>query len=185
MKQILFILGLAVLFAGSTTSCKEDSLDALRENEIVALEKYVKDNNLANAKDVSGIYFTDVIKGTGDTIKSYYKVMMFFNITLLDGTAIQADGFTTEDADGRSYEEYPFFVDVSDATINQRYVQQIAGIHMGLKKMQVGGKAKMIIPSELAFKAVNNVGIPRFSTLLVTVTVKRGYSPKQQQEEQL
>lgn len=186
MKQILFILGLAVFLSEIITSCKTNTLDTLREDEVVALEKYVKDNNLTDKKDVSGIYYKEEIKGTGDTIKSFYKVMMFFNITLLDGTAIQADGFTTDDGYGHNYEEYPFFVDVPDATINLRYVQQIAGMHIGLKKMQVGGKAKMIIPSELAFKAVDksSIGIPRFSTLLVTVTVKQGYSPKQQEEEQ-
>ncbi len=186
MKQILYILGLAVLLSGIYTSCKTDTLDTLRQNEVVALDKYVKDNNLTEAKDVSGIYFKDVIKGTGDTIKSGYKLMMFFKITLLNGIAIQADGFTTEDGSGHNYEEYPFYVDVNDATINLRYVQQIAGLHTGLKKMKVGGKAFMVIPSELAFKAVDNsatIGIPRFSTLLVTVTVKYGYSPAQQKEQ--
>ena len=50
--------------------------------------------------------------------------------------------------------------------------------------MHVGDKALIVIPSELAFKAVDNtsiLGIPRFSTLLATVYAKRGYSPKDQQ----
>lgn len=186
MKQILFIFSLAILFSGLTTSCKEDSLDTLRENEMVALDKYVKDNDLTDAKDESGIYFKLKERSADTTlIRPGFKVMMFFNITLLDGSVIQQDGFTTEDADGRSYEEYPFFVEVNDAAINQRYVQQIAGIHIGLKKMHIGDKAFMVIPSELAFKAVDSgFGIPRFSTLLVTVTVRYGFSPEQQQEEQ-
>jgi FKBP-type peptidyl-prolyl cis-trans isomerase len=179
MKQILYILGLAVLLSGIFISCKTNTLDTLRENEIVALDKYVKDNNLADKKDVSGIYFKDIEIGTGDTIKSGYTVMLYFNITLLDGTVI----FTTEDGQGHNYEEFPFYVDVSNTTVNAQYVQQIAGLHKGLKKMLVGGRAFMVIPSELAFKAVDNssnLGIPRFSTLLVTVYVKRGYSPVQQ-----
>jgi FKBP-type peptidyl-prolyl cis-trans isomerase len=179
MKQILYILGLAALLSGIFTSCKTDSLDTLRENEIVALDKYVKDNNLTGAKDDSGIYFKDIIKGTGDTIKSGYKVMLYFNITLLDGTVI----FSTEDGLGHHYEEFAFYVDVSNDIVNASYVQQIAGLHKGLKKMQVGGKALIIIPSELAFKAVDNsstLGIPRFSTLLATVTAKKGYSPEEQ-----
>lgn len=187
MKQILFILSLAVLLSGLYTSCKKNSLDTMRENEIVALEKYVKDNNLADAKDASGIYFKLTERSADTTlIRSKFKLMMFFNITLLDGTQLRRDlGFSTQDRDGRSYEEYPFFVDVSNAEINDRYVQQISGLHIGLKKMHVGDKAFMVIPSELAFKAVDksSIGIPRFSTLLVTVTVRYGYSPKQQQEE--
>jgi FKBP-type peptidyl-prolyl cis-trans isomerase len=179
MKQFLLFLGLAVLLSGVFTSCKENTLDAMRNDEIAALDKYVKDNNLTEAKDVSGIYFKEIEKGTGDTIKSGYKVMLYFKITLLDGTVI----FTTEDNAGRNYEEFAFYVDVSNKIVNESYVQQIAGLHLGLKKMQVGGKALIVIPSELAFKAVDysgSLGIPRFSTLLATVYAKKGYSPEQQ-----
>lgn len=180
MKQILFFLGFAVLLSGVYTSCKENTLDAMRNDEIAALDKYVKDNSLADAKDVSGIYFKDIEKGTGDSIKSGYKVMLYFKITLIDGTVI----FTTEDEAGRNYEEFAFYVDVSNDIVNASYVQQIAGLHQGLKKMQVGGKALIVIPSELAFKALDystTLGIPRFSTLLATVYAKKGYSPEDQQ----
>lgn len=179
MRKFLFIIGLAVLFAGIASSCKTSDLDTLRENEIVALDKYVKDNNLTDKKDVSGIYFKEIIEGTGDTIKSGYKVMLYFKITLMDGTVL----FSTEDDNGDNYEEYPFYVDVNNDVVNQQYVQQIAGLHRGLKKMRVGGKAFMVIPSELAFKAVitntEYFTIPRFSTLLATVTAKKGYSPEE------
>lgn len=180
MKQFLFFLGFAVLLSRVFTSCKEDTLDAMRNNEIAALDKYVKDNKLTENKDVSGIYFKDIEVGAGDSIKSGYKVMLTFKITLIDGSVI----FTTEDEAGRSYEEFAFYVDVSNDIVNSSYVQQIAGLHNGLKKMKVGGKAFMAIPSELAFKAVDNsstLGIPRFSTLLATIYAKKGYSPEQQQ----
>jgi FKBP-type peptidyl-prolyl cis-trans isomerase len=182
MRQYLFILGLIAMLSGIYTSCKTDTLDALREDEITALDKYVKDKNLADFKDASGIYFKDSIVGTGDSIiTSGYKLKLNFKITLLDGTVV----FTTEDSAGRNYEEYTFYVDANDATINQAYVQQIAGLHTGLKKMKAGGRASMVIPSELAFKAVDNssIGVPRFSTLLVKVYVKSGLSPYKQLEE--
>ena len=186
MKQILYILGLVVLLSGIFTSCKPDPLDAMRENEIVTLDKYIKDNNLAGAKDdATGIYFKDIEKGTGDTIKSGYKLLLEFTITFIDGKEIPVDYyFTTDDGLGHHYEPRSFYVDVSNEVVNAEYVQQIAGLHRGLKKMQIGGRAFMVIPSELAFKAVDmssTLGIPRFSTLLATVYVKNGYSPAQQQ----
>jgi hypothetical protein len=51
--------------------------------------------------------------------------------------------------------------------------------------MRTGGRAFMVIPSELAFKAVDNssIGVPRFSTLLARVYVKSGMSPYQQQQQ--
>lgn len=179
MRQYLYILGLIAMLSGIYTSCKTNTLDALHEDEITALDKYVKDKKLTDFKDASGIYFKDSIKGTGDTIKSGYILKLNFNITLLDGTVV----FTTEDKYGHNYEEYTFYVDAKDAAINQAYVQQIAGLHHGLKKMQVGGRAFMVIPSELAFKAVDNtsvIGVPRFSTLLAKVYVKKGISPEEQ-----
>jgi FKBP-type peptidyl-prolyl cis-trans isomerase len=185
MKQYLFILGFIVLFSGLYTSCKTDTLDTLHQNEVIARDKYVKNHNLANYKDVSGIYFKDSIVGTDTTmVRSGFKVMLNFNITLLDGTVV----FSTEDKYGHNYEEKDFYVDVSNTIVNQSYVQQIAGLHVGLKKMRIGGRAFMVIPSEQAFKAVvtttGYVSIPRFSTLLVKVFVKKGYSPAQLAEQQ-
>jgi len=182
MKQTLYIFALIVMFSGIYSSCKENTLDALRDDEITALDKYVKDKKLADFKDASGIYFKDSIVGTGDSIiTSGYKLKLNFKITLLDGTVV----FTTEDKYGHNYEEYTFYVDANDATINQAYVQQIAGLHSGLKKMKAGGRAFMVIPSELAFKAVDNssIGVPRFSTLLAKVYVKSALSPYKQQQE--
>lgn len=181
MKRFLYILGAIILFSGFYTSCKENTLDELRNDEVTALNKYVADKKLESFKDESGIYFKDSIDGTGDIITSGYKLKLNFKITLLDGTVV----FTTEDKYGNNYEAYTFYVDATDATITESYVQQIAGLHKGLKKMHIGGRAFMIIPSELAFKAVDNssIGIPRFSTLLAKVYVKSGLSPEAQKEQ--
>lgn len=181
MKQFLYILGVAALLAGIYTSCKSTSLDTMRADELASLDKYVKDNNLAANKDISGIYFKTTVPSTDTTmIRSGFKVMMYFKITLISGTVV----FTTEDSAGRNYEEFPFYVDNNSTVVNSQYVQQIAGLHKGLKKMRVGEKAFMVIPSELAFKAVDNsaFGVPRFSTLLATIYAERAYSPAQQQQ---
>ena len=180
MKQYLYILGFIIVFSGLYTSCKKNTLDALHEDEVIALDNYVKAKNLTDYIDASGIYFKDSILGTDTTkVRSGFKVYLYFKITLLDGTVI----FSTEDKYGHNYEAYDFYVDATDATITQAYVQQIAGLHKGLKKMRVGGRAFMVIPSELAFKAVDNsttFGVPRFSTLLVKVYVKKGISAADQ-----
>jgi hypothetical protein len=183
MKQFLYILGLVFTLSGVFSSCKPDTLTALHDDEVVARDKYIKDHNLANFKDVSGIYFKDSILGTGDTIKSGYQVKMYYKITLLNGTVV----FTSEDQYGHNYEEHNFFVDVSNDVVNQSPIQQIAGLHKAFKKMRIGGSAFVVIPSELAFQAVDKTasyGIPRFSTLLATIYAKRAYTPEEQKEQQ-
>jgi len=56
-------------------------------------------------------------------------------------------------------------------------------MHIALKKMHIGDRAFVVIPSELAFKAVMTSTawgvIPRFSTLVVSVYARRGYAPEQ------
>lgn len=183
MKQYLQILGLVILFSGIFASCKPDTLTALQEQEVVTLNSYIKSHNLSAYKDISGIYHKDSIVGSGDSIKSGYLVKMYYKITLIDGTVI----FTSEDEYGHNYEERDFYVDVSNDVVNASYVQQIAGLHKGMKKMRIGGTAFMVIPSEYAFQAMDyksTLGIPRFSTLLATVYAKRAYSPEEQKEQQ-
>lgn len=182
MRQYLLILVFSVLLISIFSACKDDPLDALRADELTVLDKYIKDNNLADTKDESGIYFKLLQTSTDTTqIRSGYKVMIYFNITLIDDTTVV---FTTEDGKGHNYEEFAFYVDVNNTVVNESYVQQIAGLHKGLKKMKVGEKAFIVIPSELAFKAVDysSIGIPRFSTLLATVTIKSALTPDEQKE---
>lgn len=177
MKQILYVLGLAILLSTTFTSCKENSLDALRDYELETLDKYVKDNNLAEYKDDSGIYFK-ILEPNPDTtallIKKDFKVMLTLSTLQLDST--QVFTLSTVDKNGQTFEEFPFYVDLS----NDSPVQQIAGLHIGLKKMHIGDRAMILIPSELAFKAIDyssTIGIPRFTSLLMYVYAKKGYAP--------
>ena len=179
MKQLLFLLGLVILSSGIMYSCKKDSLEVMHDKEVASLQKYVKDNNLEDAKDPSGIYFK-LLQSSSDTtwIRSQFKVMLHYKVTLIDDTTVV---FATEDKYGHNYEDDPFYVDINYAEADASPLQKIAGMHLGLKKMHIGDRAFIVIPSELAFKAVSTTTgfsyIPRFSTLLVTVYAKKGYPP--------
>lgn len=179
MKQLLYILGLAFLLSGILYSCKKDSLEVLRDKEVASLQQYVKDHNLEEAKDPSGIYFKS-LQASSDTtwIRSKFKVMLHYKVTLIDDTTVV---FATEDKYGHNYEDDPFYVDINYTEADASPLQKIAGMHLGLKKMHIGERAFFVIPSELAFKAVSTTTaysyIPRFSTLLVTVYAKKGYPP--------
>lgn len=179
MKQLLYIFGLAILLSVILYSCKEDSLEVMRENEVAALNKYVKDNNLEDARDSTGIYFKLLERSTNDTkIESKFKVMLHYKVTLIDDSTVV---FTTEDEQGHNFEDDAFYVDIDYQKSDASPLQKVAGMHIGLKKMHIGDRAFIVIPSELAFKALSTTTgysyIPRFSTLLVTVYAKNGYAP--------
>lgn len=177
MKKILYLLGLALLLAGTFASCKENDLEAMRDNELESLEKYVKENNLADAKDPSGIYFK-LLESSGNPteITKGFKLKLNYHITLIDDSTVV---FSTQDKLGYNYEDDDFYVEITDETVATSMLQKIAGMHIAMKKMHIGDKALIVIPSQLAFKALNtatNIGyIPRFSTLVVNVHVKSGY----------
>lgn len=178
MKKIWYMLGLALLLSVIYSSCKEDTLEALREAELEALDKYVKDNNLTDAKDPSGIYFK-LLRRSEDTtlIRPGFKVMLNYHITLINDTVV----YSTQDRDGNNFEEDDFYVVEKNDPNSQDDIQLIEGMHVGLKKMHVGDQAFLVIPSQLAYQAVNKKTyygvVPRFSTLLVTVYAKRAYPP--------
>lgn len=176
MKKILYMLGLALLLSGIYSSCKEDTLEVLRDAELEALDKYVKDNDLTNAKDPSGIYFKMLHRSTDTTLlRPGSKVMLNYHITLLNDTVV----YSTQDKNGNNFEEVAFYVVEKSDPSSTNPLQQIEGLHVGLKKMHIGDQAFLVIPSNLAYKAVNTPtpygSIPRFSTLLVTVYAKRAY----------
>lgn len=176
MKKIVYLLGLALLLAGAFASCKENDLEAMRDKELEALDKYVKENNLTDAKDPSGLYFK-LLHSSGDTtkIRKGFRLQLNHHITLINDTVV----FSTQDRLGHNYEDEDFYVEINDETVATSKLQKIAGMHIALKKMHIGDKALIVIPSQLAFKALNTEGIygyiPRFSTLVVTVHVKSGY----------
>lgn len=177
MKKILYLLGLALLLAGTFASCKENDLEALRDKELESLDKYIKENNLTDAKDPSGLYFK-LLHSSGDStaIRKGFRVQLNYHITLIDDSTVV---FTTQDKLGHNYEDDDFYVEINDETVATSQLQKIAGMHIALKKMHLGDKALIVIPSQLAFKALNTTTafgyIPRFSTLVVTVHAKSGY----------
>lgn len=181
MRRYLYILGLVVIAAVISTSCKNSvDLESIHQAEIAARDNYIANNNLENYKDTTGIYF-EPLESSGDTtlVRAGFKAMLEYTITLLDGTVIY--DLTTDDGYGHNYEPQAFYVD-GGTSVGNIYLQQIQGMHYAVKKMHVGDRAFVVIPSELAFMAVDNsytLGIPRFSTLLAHVYVKKAYSPEQ------
>lgn len=90
--------------------------------------------------------------GDGDSSKVGYNARVETEITLLDGTSCYK---TASD----EYDE--FTIDRSDVE---------SGIQEGIKKMRVGDKAKLIIPSHLAHGLIGDLDkIPPLAVLVVDI----------------
>ena len=150
--------------------------DSLKKQEPILLDNYLKENNIT-IEPTEGVYCIETKKGSGKKIKETDFVKLNFSITLLDEKPI----YSTYDRNIPMEFEFGKKWDTD-------------GVNIGIKNLRKGGKAKIIVPSELGFgkKGRGNI-IPPYATLiynveLVDITSKAEHDKQQallkKQEEQ-
>jgi FKBP-type peptidyl-prolyl cis-trans isomerase FkpA len=107
----------------------------------------------------NGIYFQEIKSGKGDSIETGMAVSIHYTGTFLDGRIFDS----TYDRG----EPFDFLIGMEG--------QVIQGIETGIKMMKKGGKAKFILPSQLAYgeKGSSTGIIPPHATLVYEVEVLR------------
>jgi FKBP-type peptidyl-prolyl cis-trans isomerase FkpA len=123
-----------------------------KETEPEQIANYIKENNIKAKPNASGLYYIELQKGTGAAAEKGKKCLVHYKGTLLDGRVFDS-------SEGRE----PFeFVLGQDAVIE--------GWHQGIAMMKVGGKARLLIPSSLAYgeRGAGN-SIPPYAPLMFDV----------------
>ncbi len=121
--------------------------------ETIDIEKYIKDNNLTVVTTASGLKYVMLAEGTGEQAQAGKTVRVHYTGKLLDGTKFDSSLDRN---------------DPLEFMLGQGMV--IRGWDEGIALLKVGGKALLIIPSNLAYGArgAGNV-IPPFSPLTFEV----------------
>lgn len=122
------------------------------QGEQVQIEKYLNENNINVQPTESGLYYFETVKGDGVKAEAGTTVKVHYDGYLLDGTK-----FDSSHDRGQPFE----FV------LGQGQV--IPGWDQGIQLMNVGGKAKLIIPSRLAYGSRGAGSIPPNSPLVFDV----------------
>ncbi len=168
MKKIFSLAVISLIVIGMLSNCKEDNYQKLRDKELKMLKEYLKKNYPNLKPKPSGLYFIEVEPGVGDSIKVGDKVQIYYATYKIDSMLIdESSGYT----DGHRFEPLEFVVDP-----NQKNV--IEGLKEAVTYMKKGGKAKLIIPSELAYRDNASSGVPIFTTLLMEVEIYKVYHYK-------
>lgn len=149
---------------------QQDEIAKMAEAEKPKLDAYLAENKITTAPTASGLIFIETQKGKGkEHPKATDVVTVHYTGTLLDGTKFDSSVDKGQPATFSLTEVVPGWVE-------------------GIQLMTKGGKAKLIIPSNLGWGA-RGAGpqIPPFSTVLFDVELidfKAGPDPGQMQGPQ-
>ena len=147
---------------------EENVMLELRKNEEPkALAKYLEENKIAAKPTESGLYYVELKKGNGARVKDGDKVLVNYTGSLLGGTVFDTSDKEAAKSAGvyderRTYEPIPL-------TLGTHSV--IPGWEEALLLMNVGTKAKVIIPSKLGYDKMGNGPIPPYAPLVFEMEV--------------
>lgn len=116
------------------------------------LNEYLKNNNITTLPELSGLYYIKIKEGEGKSPTPGKNVAIHYNGYFLNGQLFDS-----------SYKRNEPLVFKHGA------MQVIQGLDEGIAKMKKGGKAKLIIPSPLAYGDQQTGPIPPFATLIFEV----------------
>ncbi len=147
MKKIAkagnFIIITASLIA-FLSSCIRDKLE---EEEQKKINEYLAENpQLDFQLKPSGLYYLDVVVGTGLQAQTHDTAYVLYDMKLLDGTVFESNIGTT---------------DTLVYAVNEGKLA-VAGFDEGVTYMKVGGQSLLLVPSDLAFGEVG-VSTPKAS----------------------
>jgi FKBP-type peptidyl-prolyl cis-trans isomerase len=151
-RSILGILSLSVL---PVAGCGSDEVTAPPSTiETATFAPALGVNLSASTKTTSGVYYRDIVTGTGAAVASGQTLAVHYTGWLVNGTQFDANG--PNDA--------PFSFILTTGNV-------IAGWHLGIAGMRVGGQRQLIIPPSLGYGAQANGTIPGNSILVFNVTI--------------
>ncbi len=128
------------------------SREKIKEEERVKLNNYIKQNKINKKPLSSGMYYLESEKGSGKQAMHGNTVQVHYKLFNIDGELLSS-----------SYESgSPFEFILGTGAV-------IEGWEQGIKQMNEGSKATLIIPSNLAYGKQGKGTIPAYSTLVFEV----------------
>ncbi len=153
MLRVRFLSG--IFCALALSACGSDSTTAPAPTIETATFAPALGVNLASStKTTSGVYYRDLVVGTGAVVAAGQTLSAHYTGWLANGTQFDTNGPTDP--------PYPFVLGTGNV---------IVGWHVGIPGMRVGGQRQLIIPPSLGYGAQANGKIPGNSILVFNVTI--------------
>lgn len=164
MKRFLAGLTLVLVVVAFFSCNKSNDLETLRKNELEKLDEFMGLHYPDSVAKSSGLYYIEEIKGYGDSlIVPGDRVQIFYATWTIDSVLVdESSGYTA----GHRYEPLEYTVGTSSV---------VSGLEEASTYMREGGKAHLVLNSELAYGQNGTTGISGFTTLLMEVEVYKVY----------
>jgi FKBP-type peptidyl-prolyl cis-trans isomerase len=142
-----------------TKADNEKKSTAQKTIDATLIEDYLKKNNITAQKSASGLNYVITMPGAGENAKAGQSVTVNYTGTTLDGKKFDSNVDST-------------FNHVQPFTFTLGQGQVIKGWDEGIALLKKGGKARLFIPSHIAYGAQSpSPAIPANSVLIFDVEV--------------
>lgn len=149
MLCLLFISGLMM---PSLASCDHEK--DFKEAEEEAIQQYLEANpSLDFELKPSGLYYLNVIEGTGRATATHDTAYVFYSEEFLDGSVNYSNMGTD---------------DTLIFPVNEGYLN-VKGFDEGITYMKEGGTSKLLTPSDLAYGSKGNLYIYGYTPLIYNI----------------
>lgn len=131
---------------------QDSLLKKMKNDEPLSMDKYIKDNNLKGRKTSTGLFISEIKKGTGAKPAKGNKVKVHYTGKFLNGKVF--------DSSVERNEAFEFTLGNSEV---------IKGWDEGIATLNKGTKAILVIPSNIAYGDMGSGPIPPFAPLVFEV----------------
>ncbi len=146
-SQITIYLVFIMIIILNFYSCKVSEDVVTFQEELDILNQYLTDNNITTVPTNNGLYYIEILEGTGEEAEDGDTVKVKYTGKFLSGSVFDSGTFSF--------------------TIGKGEV--ITGFDQGIDIMKESGKAQLIIPSNLAYGSMGQNEIPPYTTLIFDI----------------
>ncbi len=166
MKRVFIIFTIGVI-ALAFFSCKENTFEKQRRNELKYLEEFMRTHYSGKDPRPSGLFYFPVEEGTGDSIKIGDRVQIFYDIMSLDSVSLLSSG---------RFEPVEMVVSPpAQLSSSPKSISGLRSLNEALTYMKKGSKSLLIFDSALGFGQSGTTNVNGFMPLMMEVEVHKVY----------
>lgn len=150
LKLKILSTGFLILFLFSSCDLS-NKFREYEEKERIAIQNFLAQNDsLDFVLKTSGLYYYDVVIGTGPQAETHDTAYVFYSMVTLEGHLIDSNVGTND----------TLIFPVNEGRIG------VKGFDEGVTYMKEGGRALFLVPSSLAYGAYGTYYVPSYTPLI-------------------